>query len=119
MDTWAGYIAMEVREGHVKEARSLYKRCHAKQLQDNGHLVLCQAWQRFEREHGSPEDHFQACLKTDPLLSKVSLAVHCHLCSASALIYNTLQVQAGDGCLPCKGEILCPRAHLCSKDRLE
>lgn len=63
---------MEVRENNVREARSLYKRCHAKQLQDGGQLSLCQAWQRFEREHGEPEDHFQACLKTEPLISKVT-----------------------------------------------
>ena len=56
----------------MKEVRSLYRRSHAKQLQDNGQLSLCQAWQRFEREHGSAEDHFQACLKTEPLISKVT-----------------------------------------------
>ena len=78
---------MEVKEGNVREARSLYKRCHAKQLQDGGQLSLCQAWQRFEREHGNAEDHFHACLKTEPLLSKVrspanmlTLMLKCQAC---------------------------------------
>ncbi|KAK9841647.1 hypothetical protein WJX74_009405 [Apatococcus lobatus] len=84
VETWAGYIAMEVRKGNVREARSLYKRCYAKQLQDTGQLSLCQAWQRFEREHGSPDDHFQACLKTEPLLSKAAAEADAQLAAAAA-----------------------------------
>ena len=34
--------------------------------------ALCQAWVRFEREHGSLEDHLQAVLKTTPILERAA-----------------------------------------------
>ena len=92
MEAWAGYIAMEIQQGNVRETRSLYKRCHAKQLQDGGQLSLCQAWQRFEREHGSPEEHFEACLKTEPILAKVMAT---HTCLPYSSNICTVQLSSG------------------------
>jgi len=51
-ETWAGYIAMERTRRNVREARSLYKRCHSRRLQDGGQAAICMAWLRFEREEG-------------------------------------------------------------------
>ena len=47
-----GYIAMERSRRNVREARSLYKRCHSRRLQDGGQAAICVAWLRFEREEG-------------------------------------------------------------------
>ena len=33
--------------------------------------AICQAWVRFEREHGSAEDHLQAIMKTATILGKI------------------------------------------------
>ena len=34
--------------------------------------ALCQAWLRFEREHGSADDHLQAVVKTGPILEQAT-----------------------------------------------
>ncbi len=56
-ETWAGYIAMERSRRNVREARSLYKRCHSRRLQDGGQAAICMAWLRFEREEGRCAAH--------------------------------------------------------------
>lgn len=33
--------------------------------------AICQAWVRFEREHGSAEDHLQAVMKTATILERI------------------------------------------------
>lgn len=45
---WQAYIDMEVRLGHVKEARSIYRRCYTRKFDGTGSevctlffLVLC------------------------------------------------------------------------------
>ena len=35
-------------------------------------VALCQAWVRFEREHGSAEDHLQALIKTTPIVERAA-----------------------------------------------
>ncbi len=56
-ETWAGYIAMERSRRNVREARSLYKKCHSRRLQDGGQAAICEAWLRFEREEGRCGSH--------------------------------------------------------------
>lgn len=63
---------MEAR--HLAEARSLYRRVHARRLEQDGQLPLCRAWLRFEREHGTPETHLEACLKVEPILAAAAAA---------------------------------------------
>lgn len=36
---WQGYIAMELETGHIKEARSIYKRCYSKRFAGTGSEV--------------------------------------------------------------------------------
>jgi len=40
LETWTGYIAMEVELGNINEARSIYKRCYSKRLSGTGSEVL-------------------------------------------------------------------------------
>ena len=35
-------------------------------------VALCQAWVRFEHEHGSAEEHLQAVLKTTPIVERAA-----------------------------------------------
>ncbi|WVZ04328.1 hypothetical protein V8G54_025134 [Vigna mungo] len=39
LQSWTGYIAMEVELGHINEARSIYKRCYSKRLSGTGSEV--------------------------------------------------------------------------------
>jgi hypothetical protein len=71
IEGWQRYIAMEWRLGNVGEARTLFKRCYSRRMEDGGQDVLCEAWLRFEREEGSAEDHLQACLKAEPILAEL------------------------------------------------
>ncbi|KAK9853378.1 hypothetical protein WJX84_010588 [Apatococcus fuscideae] len=67
----------EVRLGKdIKAARSIWEAA----LKTPASRVQ----QRFEREHGSPDDHFQACLKTEPLLSKAAAEADAQLAAAAA-----------------------------------
>ena len=63
------YVALELSDKKYKEARSIFKKFHRRQLHENGGVTVCEAWLRFEREHGSSDDHFQATTKTEPVLS--------------------------------------------------
>ncbi len=74
VETWAGYIAMEVGRRHLAQARTLYRRAHARNLEAGGQLQLCNAWLRFEREHGEPATHLEACLKVEPILAAAAAA---------------------------------------------
>lgn len=62
------YVAFEVGEKRYKEARSIFKKFHRRSMHENGGVTVCEAWLRFEREHGSADDHFQAVIKTEPIL---------------------------------------------------
>jgi hypothetical protein len=37
-------------------------------------VALCEAWVRFEREHGSAEEHLAAELKVEPVLAAAAAA---------------------------------------------
>ncbi|KAL5171320.1 Squamous cell carcinoma antigen recognized by T-cells 3 [Glycine soja] len=63
LESWTGYIAMEVELGHINEARSLYKRCYSKRFSGTGSEDICQSWLRFEREFGKLEDFDHALHK--------------------------------------------------------
>ncbi|KAL2964331.1 hypothetical protein AAZX31_16G000600 [Glycine max] len=39
LESWTGYIAMEVELGHINEARSIYKRCYSKRFSGTGSEV--------------------------------------------------------------------------------
>ncbi|BDA40979.1 Squamous cell carcinoma antigen recognized by T-cells 3 [Coccomyxa sp. Obi] len=73
-ETWAGFITMEKAEQNMHEARVLYKRAIGRKLEENGQAVLCEAWVRFEREHGNPEEQLHAELKCEPILAAAASA---------------------------------------------
>ncbi|ESQ54904.1 hypothetical protein EUTSA_v10024416mg [Eutrema salsugineum] len=70
---WHAYIDMEVRLGHVKEARSIYRRCYTRKFDGNGSEDICHRWLRFEREHGALEDFDHAVQKVTPRLEELQL----------------------------------------------
>ena len=63
------YVALQVSAKRFKEARSIFRKYHRRQLHERGGPAVCEAWLRFEREYGSAEDHFQALVKAEPVLS--------------------------------------------------
>ncbi|XP_047154535.1 squamous cell carcinoma antigen recognized by T-cells 3 isoform X2 [Vigna umbellata] len=73
LQSWTGYIAMEVELGHINEARSIYKRCYSKRLSGTGSEDICHSWLRFEREFGTFEDFDHASLKVTPRLEELQL----------------------------------------------
>ncbi|QCD76392.1 squamous cell carcinoma antigen recognized by T-cells 3 [Vigna unguiculata] len=73
LESWTGYIAMEVELGHINEARSIYKRCYSKRLSGTGSEDICHSWLRFEREFGTLEDFDLAFLKVTPRLEELQL----------------------------------------------
>ncbi|KAG2240393.1 hypothetical protein Bca4012_023227 [Brassica carinata] len=70
---WLAYIDMEVRLGHVKEARSIYRRCYTRKFDGTGSEDICHGWLRFEREHGALEDFDHAVQKVTPRLEELQL----------------------------------------------
>lgn len=60
---------MELSADRVKEARSIFRKFHRRSFHENGSVTVCEAWLRFEREHGTADDHLQAVIKTEPVLS--------------------------------------------------
>ena len=90
-ETWAGYIAMERSRRNVREARSLYKKCHSRRLQDGGQAAICEAWLRFEREQGrcslryAPGSCSTCCL----LLSSGLLALLRYITAAEPVLCAT------------------------------
>ncbi|KAA8536632.1 hypothetical protein F0562_029110 [Nyssa sinensis] len=73
LETWQGYIAMEIEMGHINEARSLYKRCYSKKFSGTGSEDICRSWLRFEREFGTLEDFDHAAQKVTPRLEELQL----------------------------------------------
>ena len=53
IESWVGYITMLVGSSNHEQARRVYKRGYSRSLEENGRLFLCEAWVRFEREHGT------------------------------------------------------------------
>ncbi|CAN6922054.1 unnamed protein product [Brassica oleracea] len=70
---WQAYIDMEVRLGHVKEARSIYRRCYTRKFDGTGSEDICHGWLHFEREHGALEDFDHAVQKVTPRLEELQL----------------------------------------------
>ncbi|KAG2248728.1 hypothetical protein Bca4012_087950 [Brassica carinata] len=70
---WQAYIDMEVRLGHVKEARSIYRRCYTRKFDGTGSEDICHGWLRFEREYGALEDFDHAVQKVTPRLEELQL----------------------------------------------
>ncbi|XP_031102711.1 squamous cell carcinoma antigen recognized by T-cells 3 isoform X1 [Ipomoea triloba] len=73
LEAWQGYISMEIKMGHINEARSLYKRCYSKKFPGTGSEDICHSWVRFERECGSLEDFDLAVQKVTPRLEELRL----------------------------------------------
>ena len=63
-------MALQVSAKRFKEARSVFRKYHRRQLHERGGPAVCEAWLRFEREYGSAEDHFQALVKAESVLSQ-------------------------------------------------
>ncbi len=55
VETWIGYITMLIGSDNTGQARRVYKRGYSRKLEEAGQLFLCQAWLRFEREHGTAD----------------------------------------------------------------
>ncbi|XP_010529912.1 PREDICTED: squamous cell carcinoma antigen recognized by T-cells 3 [Tarenaya hassleriana] len=70
---WQGYIDMEVRLGHIKEARSIYRRCYTRKFDGTGSEDICHGWLHFEREHGTLDDCDHAVQKVAPRLEELRL----------------------------------------------
>ena len=68
--TWLGYVAYERLHGSNEKARAVFQRCYARSMEGNGQVEICEAWLRFEREIGSADDYFNACLHAEPVLAK-------------------------------------------------
>ncbi|XP_050375592.1 uncharacterized protein LOC126793188 isoform X6 [Argentina anserina] len=73
MESWQGYIAMEIESGHVHEARSLYRRCYSKKFAGTGSEDICYLWLRYEREFGSLDDFDHAERKVAARLQELQL----------------------------------------------
>ncbi|XP_057427546.1 uncharacterized protein LOC130720866 [Lotus japonicus] len=73
LEAWNGYISMEVKLGHINEARSIYKRCYSKRFSGTGSEDICHSWIRFERENGKLEDFDLALRKVTPRLEELRL----------------------------------------------
>ncbi|XP_050210099.1 uncharacterized protein LOC126660579 [Mercurialis annua] len=73
LEAWQGFIAMEVEQGHINEARSIYKRCYSKRFTGTGSEDICHSWLRFEREFGTLEDFDHAVQKVTPRLEELQL----------------------------------------------
>lgn len=63
-ETWVGYVTMLVGAGSYDEARKVYKRACSRALEESGQLLCCEAWVRFEREHGTAGTLFQVSTST-------------------------------------------------------
>ncbi|CAN8230723.1 unnamed protein product [Cochlearia groenlandica] len=70
---WNAYIDMEVYLGHIKEARSIYRRCYTRKFDGTGSEDICHGWLLFEREHGALEDFDHAIQKVTPRLEELQL----------------------------------------------
>ncbi|XP_023757425.1 uncharacterized protein LOC111905928 isoform X1 [Lactuca sativa] len=73
IEAWKGYISMETEMAHIKEARSLYKRCYTMRFPGTGSEDICKSWILFEREFGSLEDFDHASQKVTPRLQELQL----------------------------------------------
>ncbi|KAF3340792.1 squamous cell carcinoma antigen recognized by T-cells 3 [Carex littledalei] len=73
LESYEGYIAMEVAMGNLNEARAIYKRCYAKRFAGTGSEDICHSWIKFEREHGTLEDYDVALKKVTTRLNEVML----------------------------------------------
>eukprot|EP00262_Sarcandra_glabra_P003226 TRINITY_DN13814_c0_g1_i1.p1 TRINITY_DN13814_c0_g1~~TRINITY_DN13814_c0_g1_i1.p1 ORF type:complete len:360 (-),score=87.45 TRINITY_DN13814_c0_g1_i1:232-1311(-) len=73
LEVWRGYIAMEIENGHLNEARSIYKRCYTKRFSGTGSEDICHSWLRFEREFGALDDFDHALKKVMPRLEELRL----------------------------------------------
>ena len=49
------YVTMLVGAGNHAQARRIFKRGYSRNMEENGRVFLCEAWLRFEREHGTAE----------------------------------------------------------------
>ncbi|GAB2236082.1 hypothetical protein Droror1_Dr00027817 [Drosera rotundifolia] len=73
IEAWKSYIAMEIENKNIKEARSIYRRCYTKRFTGTGSEDICHCWLRFEREFGMLEDYDFAVQKVSPRLEELCL----------------------------------------------
>ncbi|KAL9251928.1 Squamous cell carcinoma antigen recognized by T-cells 3-like protein [Drosera capensis] len=73
IEAWKSYVAMEIENKNIKEARSIYRRCYAKRFTGTGSEDICHCWLRFEREFGTLEDYDFAVQKVSPRLEELRL----------------------------------------------
>lgn len=68
------YVTMLVSSGNHAQARRVFKRGYARNLEENGRVFLCEAWLRFEREHGTADSFAEASRKVRPFLEQAAAA---------------------------------------------
>ncbi|XP_026454194.1 squamous cell carcinoma antigen recognized by T-cells 3-like [Papaver somniferum] len=73
LESWEGYVKMEIETGHIDAARSIYKRCYSKRFMGTGSEDICHSWLRFEREFGTLDDYDHAVKKVTPRLEELQL----------------------------------------------
>lgn len=73
LEAWQSYIQMEIENGNLNEARSIYRRCYTKRFPGSGSEDICQSWLRFEREFGTLEDYDYTVLKVSPRLEELRM----------------------------------------------
>ena len=70
--TWTKFAEFEIRHGNIEKARKIFKRCMDRRLDVHAHTYVGEAWMKFEREHGSGKDHFEACMICEPIIQKAA-----------------------------------------------
>ena len=55
IEPWIAYVTMLVSSENHAQARRVFKKGHSRNMQEAGQVYLCEAWLRFEREHGTAE----------------------------------------------------------------
>ncbi|KAL3153941.1 hypothetical protein ABBQ32_013502 [Trebouxia sp. C0010 RCD-2024] len=83
------YVTMLVGSGNHAQARHVFKRGYARNLEEKGQVFLCEAWLRFEREHGTADSYAEACRKVRPFLEQAAAAA-----AAAANTEGTAKAQA-------------------------
>lgn len=77
IEPWIAYVTMLVTSQNHAQARRVFKRGHSRNMQENGQVFLCEAWLRFEREHGTAESFAEVSCCPGPVK-------HCRLAGLSS-----------------------------------
>jgi hypothetical protein len=51
---------------------AVFKRCYAREMEGYGQIEVCNAWVKFEREHGGAEGYFNAWKVVEPIIAEAT-----------------------------------------------